>query len=340
MKKVRRLLICCLVFVLALLFSAKVVKATKGLDEIEEYIVTVEPDFHDGSLKMNISLTWKVLDDKTDGPLTWIKVGVPNCYVENLKALSSNIKEIKYSESDGAFIRIDLDRSYHQGEELKIEFSWIQTHMYILEGNVVYYDYNPGWFDDIKVNHCEVRWKMKDVAEITESTIKPEEKSGYYVWSSQLNYGEYIKVNLFYDKASFLELDPKMQYTNRYMTTKSMIILIALISGLSLIIIGLIIHSYQNRDPYLRERGFIVHRGFFYTGHISSHYYRSGVSSDGKQINPPVPVSSGHYGGSGGCACACACACAGGGRAGCSMKDFYHTNLASDNVLSIIKKTK
>ena len=27
------------------------------------------------------------------------------------------------------------------------------------------------------------------------------------------------------------------------------------------------------------------------------------------------------------CACACACACAGGGRAGCSQKDFYKTNL-------------
>lgn len=27
------------------------------------------------------------------------------------------------------------------------------------------------------------------------------------------------------------------------------------------------------------------------------------------------------------CACACACACAGGGRAGCSTKDFYNTNL-------------
>ena len=27
------------------------------------------------------------------------------------------------------------------------------------------------------------------------------------------------------------------------------------------------------------------------------------------------------------CACACACACAGGGRAGCSTKDFYRTNL-------------
>ncbi|MBO6061809.1 MAG: hypothetical protein J6P98_06835, partial [Clostridia bacterium] len=27
------------------------------------------------------------------------------------------------------------------------------------------------------------------------------------------------------------------------------------------------------------------------------------------------------------CACACACACAGGGRAGCSAKDFYNTGL-------------
>ena len=32
-------------------------------------------------------------------------------------------------------------------------------------------------------------------------------------------------------------------------------------------------------------------------------------------------------GGGGGCACACACACAGSGRAGCSQKDFYRTNL-------------
>lgn len=34
--------------------------------------------------------------------------------------------------------------------------------------------------------------------------------------------------------------------------------------------------------------------------------------------------------------CACACACAGGGRAGCSKKDFYGTKLKSDNVLKIL----
>ena len=42
----------------------------------------------------------------------------------------------------------------------------------------------------------------------------------------------------------------------------------------------------------------------------------------------PTPVSTGsRYHGGHGCACACACACAGGGRAGCSTKDFYNTGL-------------
>ena len=35
--------------------------------------------------------------------------------------------------------------------------------------------------------------------------------------------------------------------------------------------------------------------------------------------------------------CACACACAGGGRAGCSKKDFYGTNLKMNK--KFMKKT-
>ena len=47
------------------------------------------------------------------------------------------------------------------------------------------------------------------------------------------------------------------------------------------------------------------------------------------RVYVPTPVSTGSRGHSGGhgCACACACACAGGGRAGCSTKDFYNTGL-------------
>ncbi len=49
----------------------------------------------------------------------------------------------------------------------------------------------------------------------------------------------------------------------------------------------------------------------------------------------------GHYHGGGfggGCACACACACAGGGRAGCSAKDFYGTKVSSAKVRARLKK--
>ena len=38
------------------------------------------------------------------------------------------------------------------------------------------------------------------------------------------------------------------------------------------------------------------------------------------------------------CACACACACAGGGRAGCSFKDFYKTNLRLKSFEKGLKK--
>ncbi|MBQ3867591.1 MAG: hypothetical protein II789_03490, partial [Clostridia bacterium] len=38
------------------------------------------------------------------------------------------------------------------------------------------------------------------------------------------------------------------------------------------------------------------------------------------------------------CACACACACAGGGRAGCSAKDFYNTDLKLSQLRKACKK--
>ena len=41
---------------------------------------------------------------------------------------------------------------------------------------------------------------------------------------------------------------------------------------------------------------------------------------------------SNHSGCASSCACACACACAGGGRAGCSVKDFYTVKLPKKSV--------
>ena len=56
----------------------------------------------------------------------------------------------------------------------------------------------------------------------------------------------------------------------------------------------------------------------------SNTYMRVHVSH--VYVPTPARTSSGYHGGHG-CACACACACAGGGRAGCSTKDFYNTGL-------------
>ena len=36
--------------------------------------------------------------------------------------------------------------------------------------------------------------------------------------------------------------------------------------------------------------------------------------------------------------CACACACAGGGRAGCTKKDFYNTKLKVEDLKEVLKK--
>ena len=37
--------------------------------------------------------------------------------------------------------------------------------------------------------------------------------------------------------------------------------------------------------------------------------------------------------------CACACACAGGGRAGCSLKDFYRTNLQTTELKHALQQS-
>lgn len=58
-----------------------------------------------------------------------------------------------------------------------------------------------------------------------------------------------------------------------------------------------------------------------------------GVNRKGEVINRNPASSRSGGGGGSSCACACACACAGGGRAGCSRKDFYNPNLVIEGFL-------
>ena len=111
MKKIRLFL--SLALCLALLASVLCVTAqAKDLDEIQNYTITVDVN-QDGTLHMVYHIDWLVLDSTSEGPLEWVKVGIPNSHHQDLTGLSSAVRSIKgMSESGETYARIDLDRAY------------------------------------------------------------------------------------------------------------------------------------------------------------------------------------------------------------------------------------
>lgn len=308
----------------------KEVHAYKPLDYINYYEIKIDPR-QDGTLDMHFEIQWTVLDSSSEGPLEWVKIGIPNYHVDELTANSSNIESIDYLSSSGSYIEIYFDRYYYEGESITFSFSIHQSRMYFLSDDQLYYHYVPGWFDEIQVGQAVVMWNKKNVV----SNNSMAENDEYYIWSSPLNYGQTMKIEIQYNQSSFIGLSEELQYTDAYMTPREKILIIGVIILFVGIFVTVVIVSHIHSDPYMNRRGFIGHR--YYSWYHPRIFYGNGKNSKGKTIINPT--SSGYKGGSGGsCACACACACAGGGRAGCSLKDFYKTNLNSKNVIKKIDK--
>ena len=173
--------------------------------------------------------------------------------------------------------------------------------MYKLNDDSCYYDYNPGWFEEIKIKKAIVKWKTDNVNYINTYDYISD---GYYVYEkTDLDHGECIKVKANYAKESFTGLSEKMQYSNSWRTTKDIIIIIVVILIIIAIIVGICVAAKVSTDPYMENRGFCgPHYYFFYSRH---RYYSAG-------------------------------ACAGGGRAGCSRKDFYNTNIQTIRIRKVL----
>ena len=157
---------------------------------------------------------WEVVNDKIDGPLTWIKIGIPNKFVSNIQSLTSNINDIYYYSDGGSYIRLDLDKKYYAGEILDLKFSYTQARMYFLQNDECYYDYKPGWFDDIYVATAIVRWNAEGVIDSNCNNIV----DGYYIYQTSLYSGQTITVNMKYKQDYFRVLNPNLQFSNEYMT--------------------------------------------------------------------------------------------------------------------------
>lgn len=333
MLKTLNKLIISFVLLITVIFSIKVNAYVRyPLDRIDLYEITINPR-DNGTLDMEFNIEWTVLDSTTEGPLEWVKIGIPNYSVSNIKGLSSSIKKIYYYSSFGSYIRVDLDRQYHAGETVNIKFSFNQSRMYFLTNDKCSYHYKPGYFDEIEVTKAIVKWNKTNVINHNYG----EEIDNYLVWEKSLGYGETIEIRVEYYKTAFANLNPNQQFTNEYLSPKTKKIIWAVIVTVIVIICTIMIVKRIKEDPYLYERGFVgrrYYRRYFWFGR-HRRYYNNGYFGSGYRVVNPTPpkFTSSGSGSGGGFSCACACACAGGGRAGCSRKDFYQTNLQSDRVL-------
>ena len=279
------------------------------LDEIQNYVIEIDM-CQDGDAIITYHFDWKVLDDASEGPLEYLYVGIPNKHVEDMKALSDNIKNIEYTSSSddgsGHFAKIKFYRKYYKDEEFSFDFSIKQGYLYILnEDNTVTYGFTPGWFPEIEIKNLELRWNGNYVQSHNADTI---DEWNRLVWQTSLAIGESEKLSceVVYPQARFEELPEDRQSTNADDMTSGEVVLVIVII-MVIIIGGALVVVFA-------DDGYGGGGGVFYSG-----------------------------GGRSSCACAscaCACACAGGGRAGCSAKNIYGADVKMLQKASEKVKTK
>jgi hypothetical protein len=309
MKKI--LGIAALIFLLALLLPAATARAAGPLDEIKSYTVTVDPR-GDGTLDISYHIDWHVLDSTSEGPLSWVKIGIPNSHADSITPLSDTIERIGYLDDNGSYVRIDFSREYKAGETVSFDFSLHQSCMYRLDGtdNVCSYSFVPGWFDDIAVDSLIIRWNKTNVL-YSDSTGT---EGDYLIWSAALMPGSRSVAIVRYNGGVF-KTDPGMQYVEE---------------------VHIVSDDGGGGVPALAIIFIIVIIVFSVIAGGSRSRYRGGFGGRGG-------FDGGGHGGGCACACAgcaCACACAGGGRAGCSAKNFYGRAVPTEKLSEALRRRR
>lgn len=316
MTKTKRFITSFLTVVMLLVLMLPIKAFAKApLDEIQSYDLTVDMR-NDGTMDIRYHIEWKVLDDSSEGPLSWVKIGIPNKHVDEIEGLSSNIKKIKYyPESGKTYVRVDLDREYKANEIVTFDFSIHQSHMYVIDkdDHLLRYSFTPGWFDECEVKKVTIRWNSFNVIKNNAT----EEKDGYLLWSASLSFGEKINASVSYNLDAF-NTNESEQYVENEGTGEGIpgwVIVIIIIIVIFVIILIVLALSGDDYDGHSGLGGRSGYRHTTYVHHSSCVSHCACVSS-----------------------CACACACAGGGRAGCSKKDFYGTKLQSDTLIEVLEE--
>ena len=339
------------VILLALALFFAISCSSSDLDRIQNYIITAVPQ-KDGSVNLIYELTWEVLDTESEGPLTEVQIGLPNSNVYELTPLTSNIDTVEQYNS--TYAKIKFKQAYYEGDVITFKFKINQLDMHIHNYDNYTYKFTPGWFEDIEVENIKVLWKTNKAT----SANTDVKENGYFVWTDSLRKNEKLETEIIYPEDAFnwdlasqkssklnssynYELDGFTQpgefdgfaflqssFSNNSTTNDSTFSIRTIFIVLIIVVILSIVLAFVSPDNYYRHRGFGGYSGSRYHDydcdcdydhhhHHHSSYRSRSSSSSCACVNK----------------CACACACAGGGRAGCSKKDFYGTKLKSKDIL-------
>ncbi len=344
MKKRGSALLACFVLAVLLLPCLTQTAHAADLDEIVSYDVAAIPSETDGSLNITVTVDWKVLDQ---GPVSWVKIGIPNGNVENAQGMTASVKSLT---NDSSYMYVYFDRDYQDGETIHFSYQWTQTYMYTLNGNQVSYAYTPGWFDEAKVDHMTLTW----VSPVTGGSVSAAVKgagsyqestsgNGYTMTAEQLSHGGSITLSASYPSWP-TALTGDMSAENVPQESGQNDDTFSAIAGIATMVIVLVVimslTAVIRRDRWAGGFGtrYVFVNGLYYPRGTDGQPRPGSVGTPPRPAPPPGGFGSGRGGGFGGggfggggghcacassCACACACACAGGGRAGCSAKNLY-----------------
>ena len=313
------------------------------LDYIPDYFVTVDLR-EDGSADIVYDITWQVIGGDQTDYLSWVKIG-------------DTISDLQYTGDGGSYAKVVFARRYYSPEvaaqnggesRVRFAFSVHQNHLFTLnDDGTATFEFTPGWFDDLVVEHMQVRWRSGDGFVADNSS----EEDGYLIWEfGPMGHGQSANIHVTVPVTTAQTFDPDAQltaadYDDGGMTADEILGILTVVIGLLIFAAALIIIVGSMTPDWGGGfgSGLDPDDWFWYTNGVHTiHVARTAPPPKGyTRTDPPKNYHTGggssRGGGVGrhnsGCAsscacacassCACACACAGGGRAGCTAKDFY-----------------
>lgn len=368
----------------------------KHLDEIISYAITANVN-EDATVSLRYDIEWKVLDSSSEGPLEWVKVGLPNSHYINYSPLTDTISSMSIKTGGETYARIDLDKRYYKDEIVRFSFMVDQDYLYEMnkyeEGKTVY-TFTPGWFDEIDVDAFVVRWGCDKVDSFEPACLVD---NGYLTWTGTMYAGDKETFEITYlndafnfdvSKSTEWEAPSSGSSSSGFESFMEAVMgIICLLFGVAIVfgpvvLVSLAANKFRQGSGFgttkkitrtkivyyptcqgcgaAREEGktqceycgrsFIKSEEVITEDELKNAEKEAGKFSKNGEfryssspdtyvrvhvVNVPRPRPSCAHSSCAhsscacahSCACACACACAGGGRAGCTNKDFYNTNL-------------